>query len=66
MPLEPIYFKELVATFERITIKGECLDALGRTHPIEDAIDLKEIQKSVDISPQLLEYTMDERVGEPE
>lgn len=64
LPLEPIYFKELAAAFDRITLKGECVDALGRPHVIEDAIDLKEIQKAIEISPQMLEYTLDERVGE--
>jgi len=64
LPLEPIYFKDLVSTFERIKIKGHCVDALGRTHPIDDVIDLKEIQKSVENAPQLLETTIEEQMGE--
>lgn len=62
--LENIYFKELAENFELVTIKGDCLDVLGRRHLISDTINLKEMKKSVETAPQLLEYSMDERIGE--
>jgi hypothetical protein len=62
--LEPIYFKQLSDQFDKITVKGKCVDTLGRDHPIEDTIDLKEIRRSIETAPQLVETTTDERIGD--
>ncbi len=64
LPFDQTYFKDLAGTFEQIRIKGQCVDVLGRTHPIEDVIDLNQIRESVEKTPQLLETTMEEHVGE--
>jgi len=64
LPLKPHYIKELASAFDKITLKGKCTDALGQPHAIEDSIDLKEILNAVEASPWLLEYPLDERVGE--
>jgi len=64
LPLDSFYFKELTSTFEQIKIKGHCVDVLGRVHPIEDVIDLKEIKRSIENTPQLIETTIEEHIGE--
>lgn len=64
LPLDSIYFKELVSTFHTLKIAGECVDVLNRKHPINDVIDLTAIQKSIEDAPQLLETTLEEHIEE--
>ena len=60
--LDQVYFKELSERFDEITVRGKCKDTLGRSHPIDDTIDLKELKKSIETAPQLLNITLDEYV----
>jgi len=64
LPLDSMYFKELATTFSSIKIEGECVDVLNRKHKINDTIDLKAVQKSIEGAPQLLETTLEEHIAE--